>query len=150
MSQAPLTACLNCSRPGTARTAASPDTMCVERRAGTGGRRGGGQRVGDIVGAAEREVDFGTARGAVQREAGVEALGAYRGAHVAGAEIRARAYAEGDHARTGQRAPQAEELVVGVDDGGRLQDPGPPPSRLPPARRRRGCRSPPDAPRPHW
>ena len=39
--------------------------------------------------------------------------------HLARAEVRARAHAEGDHARQRRAAPQARERIVRIDDGGR-------------------------------
>ena len=91
----------------------------LQRGAGGGGGGRGRERVGDVVGAAEGKLDRRAALRRAEAKVGAEAVCADRGAHIGGREVRPLAHAEGHHARRRRAAPQAHELIVRVDDGGR-------------------------------
>ena len=66
--------------------------MCARLAPGAAGRRGRGQRVGDVVRAPQAQLDAGAARRGVQAEVRAKAIGADRRAQLAGAVVsRARA-----------------------------------------------------------
>ena len=108
---------LQAPRHGAHRGKSRRDLLEAHPGAARGGR--GGERVRDVVQAADREADRDAPAGRIQPEAGAEPFGSNLAAHFRGAVVGRGAHAEGEHARGRERAPERRELVVRVDDGGR-------------------------------